>query len=42
VDGNVDPQERTALVSLATQTKGEDQLRGLFRVAMALPAYQLN
>jgi hypothetical protein len=38
----VAPDERAALVAFASQAKGDDQIRGLFRLAMALPAYQLN
>ena len=33
---------RDALLAYVDQTKGPDQIRGLFRLAMALPAYQLN
>jgi uncharacterized protein (DUF1800 family) len=42
VEGDVAPDERAALVAFASQAKGDDQIRGLFRLAMALPAYQLN
>jgi uncharacterized protein (DUF1800 family) len=42
VDGDVTPDERAALTAFADQTKGPDQIKGLFRLAMALPAYQLN
>ena len=42
VDGDVSAEERDALVAFADQAKGQQQARGLFRLAMALPAYQLN
>jgi len=42
IDGDASPDERAALVAFADQTKGPQQARGLFRLAMALPAYQLN
>jgi hypothetical protein len=42
VDGDVTAEERAALVAFADQAKGPQQARGLFRLAMALPAYQLN
>jgi uncharacterized protein (DUF1800 family) len=42
MDGEVHPDERTALLELAGQEKGEQQARGLFRLAMTLPGYQLN
>jgi uncharacterized protein (DUF1800 family) len=42
LDGDVSDDERAALVAFVDQTKGAQQARGLFRLAMALPAYQLN
>jgi uncharacterized protein (DUF1800 family) len=42
IDGEASPEERAALVAIADQAKGPQQARGLFRLAMALPAYQLN
>lgn len=42
VDGEASQEERDALVAYADQAKGPQQARGLFRLAMALPAYQLN
>ncbi len=42
LDGDVGQDERDALVAYAGQARGEEQIRGLFRLAMALPAYQLN
>ena len=42
VDGEVSQEERDALIAYADQAKGPQQTRGLFRLAMALPAYQLN
>jgi uncharacterized protein (DUF1800 family) len=42
VDGQVSQEERDALVQFADQAKGPQQARGLFRLTMALPAYQLN
>jgi uncharacterized protein (DUF1800 family) len=42
IDGEANPEERAALVAFADQAKGPQQARGLFRLAMALPAYQLN
>jgi len=42
VDGEASQEERDALVAYADQAKGPQQLRGLFRLTMALPAYQLN
>ena len=42
VDGDVSTEERNALIQFADQAKGPQAARGLFRLAMALPAYQLN
>jgi uncharacterized protein (DUF1800 family) len=42
IDGDASPDEQAALVAFADQAKGPQQARGLFRLAMALPAYQLN
>jgi hypothetical protein len=42
MDGDASPDERAALTAFADQAKGPRQARGLFRLAMALPAYQLN
>jgi hypothetical protein len=42
LDGDATADERAALLALAGQTRGEEQARSLFRLAMALPAYQLN
>ena len=42
VDGEASQEERDALVAYADQAKGPQQLCGLFRLTMALPAYQLN
>ena len=42
VDGEIGPDERDALLAYADQAKGPEQARGLFRLAMALPAYQLD
>jgi uncharacterized protein (DUF1800 family) len=42
IDGDVTAEERDAIVAFADQTQGPQQARGLFRLAMALPAYQLN
>jgi len=42
VDGDASPDERGALVGYAQQARGDEQARGLFRLAMALPTYQLN
>ena len=42
LDGDVSADERAALVGYANQVRGEEQARGLFRLAMALPSYQLN
>jgi uncharacterized protein (DUF1800 family) len=42
IDGDASPDERAALMAFADQAKGPQQARGLFRLAMALPAYQLN
>jgi uncharacterized protein (DUF1800 family) len=42
LDGDVTPEERASLEAYARGTRGDEQIRGLFRLAMALPAYQLN
>ncbi|MFN8634557.1 MAG: DUF1800 domain-containing protein [Chloroflexota bacterium] len=42
VDGDASPDERAAIQAYADQARTPDQLRGLFRLTMALPAYQLN
>lgn len=42
IDGDASPDERAALVAFADQAKGPQQAGGLFRLAMALPAYHLN
>jgi uncharacterized protein (DUF1800 family) len=42
LDGEAGSDERDALLAYATQAKRPEELRGLFRVAMTLPAYQLN
>ena len=42
IDGDASPEEHAALVAFADQAKGPQQARGLLRLAMALPAYQLN
>jgi uncharacterized protein (DUF1800 family) len=42
LDGDVTAEERAGLVAFADQARGPQQARGLFRLAMALPAYQLN
>jgi uncharacterized protein (DUF1800 family) len=42
IDGDASPEERAALVAFADQARGPQQAIGLFRLAMALPAYQLN
>jgi uncharacterized protein (DUF1800 family) len=42
IDGDANPEERAALVAFADQARGPQQMKGLFRLAMALPAYQLN
>jgi hypothetical protein len=42
LDGEATPDERDALLAYATQAKRPEALRGLFRVAMTFPAYQLN
>jgi uncharacterized protein (DUF1800 family) len=42
LDGDVSPDERATLLDYVRARKGDDQVRSLFRLAMALPAYQLN
>jgi len=42
VDGEVVPEERSMLLEFANQARGEEQIRGLLRLTMALPVYQLN
>ena len=42
VDGDVSADERNALVGYARQVQRDEQARGLFRLVMALPTYQLN
>jgi uncharacterized protein (DUF1800 family) len=42
LQGDVSPSERASLLASAGQLKGEEQARGVFRLTMALPAYQLN
>jgi uncharacterized protein (DUF1800 family) len=42
LDGDAGADERAALLAYTQQAKGPDQVRGLFRLAMSLPAYQLN
>ena len=42
LDGDASPEERATLLEYARNKKGDDQVRSLFRLAMALPAYQLN
>ena len=42
LDGEASTDERDALLAYATEAKRPEQLRGLFRVAMTFPAYQLN
>ena len=42
VDGDALPDERAALLAFAGSVRGEEQARGLLRLTMALPAYQLN
>jgi uncharacterized protein (DUF1800 family) len=42
LDGDASPDEQAALTAFADQARGPEQVRGLFRLAMALPAYQLN
>lgn len=41
-DGEAGTDERAALLAYTQQTKGPDQVRGLFRLTMSLPTYQLN
>ncbi|MCC7372172.1 MAG: DUF1800 domain-containing protein [Chloroflexi bacterium] len=42
LDGEAAPDERDALLAYADQARRPEQLKGLFRVALTLPAYQLN
>jgi uncharacterized protein (DUF1800 family) len=42
VDGDALPEERAALLTFASSTRGDEQARGLLRLTMALPAYQLS
>lgn len=42
VDGTAGEDERAALVAYARQLNGRQRVLGLLRLAMALPAYQLN
>ena len=42
MDGDASPDEWGALVGYARQAGGDEQARGLFRLALALPTYQLN
>jgi uncharacterized protein (DUF1800 family) len=42
VDGDALPEERAALLAFAGNARGDEQDRGLLRLTMALPAYQLS
>ncbi|HYU20215.1 MAG TPA: DUF1800 domain-containing protein [Chloroflexota bacterium] len=42
VDGNVPSSTREALIAYANTMSTDEQIRGLFNLVMALPAYQLN
>jgi uncharacterized protein (DUF1800 family) len=42
LDGDAQPEERAALLDLASQSRGEEGARSLFRLAMSLPAFQLS